>query len=145
MLETDANGLHRVELSIAGVLPNTLHTLSLFVKSESRAAMMLEMRDSVQGKYGTARFDLRAKKTLDQSSNIVRSGVKSVGNGWVRIWATMPYASDAAVVNFTIMDAFAHSYQGDGRSGLLVWGLQFEPSGDVNSYVATTTEPKPRQ
>jgi hypothetical protein len=123
LVETTASGVHRIETHAHRLIPGDIHTLSVFVKPGDRANIQFEMRDDQKGKYGIAIFDLSHQKVIDKRGDVANAGIQAMPYGWFRCWAVMPYATDSAVFNFALLDnSEAASYQGDGRSGLLIWG-----------------------
>jgi len=50
-----------------------------------------------------------------------------MGSGWYRCWGAMPFALANVVLVIQLRDEKGMiQYQGDGRSGVLVWGARFE-------------------
>jgi hypothetical protein len=127
---TDAN-YHRIETRIVNPGAGKTSVLSLFVKAGVRTAIRFEMRDSDPARYGTATFDLQRGTVVSGSVDVSDAGMQQLPNGWFRCWAVMPYATGAAVFNFGLLNGRLDGiYGGDGRSGLLIWGVQFEPGQD---------------
>jgi hypothetical protein len=135
LAETAESGLHRIETRLSGTTPSDVHTLSVFVRPSGRSSVQFEMRDSQGGKYGVVRYDLARQIVRTEMGDVTDSGLQALPDGWYRCWAGMPYATDAAVFNFALLrDDGANSYAGDGHSGLLIWGVQFERGDRLTGY-----------
>jgi hypothetical protein len=133
--ERFAAGLHRIETAISGVTPDEPHTLSLFVKPDGCAGVQFEMADHGAGKYGVARFDLLRKGLVAQIGDVTDSGLQLMPTGWFRCWMVMPFATDRAVFNFTLLNAKGEwRYLGNGVGGLFVWGVQLERGRRMSGY-----------
>ena len=136
LVEANDGGLHRIETKIVGAIPGHPNTLSLFVKAAERSKIRFEMRDEEPGKYGIVVFDLSSKMVIGTSGDVSDGGMQELPGGWYRCWAAMPYATTTAVFNFALLaENGAGTYAGNSRSGLLIWGVQFEPDADrVRGY-----------
>jgi hypothetical protein len=143
LVETARNDRHRIETSVNGVTPGEVHTLSLYIKPAERGKIQFEMRDGKVGKYGNALFDLVRKAVVAESGDVSDSGIQELPDGWLRCWAAMPYATNEAVFNFALIIASGTSYGGSGGSGLLIWGVQFEPGSRPGGYAAAEHPTKP--
>ena len=142
LTEMAANNLHRIEVSIGGLASGGIHTISLFVKPVERSGIILEVRDNPNGNYGSARFVLNEGETASKSGDVVNAGIKAVENGWYRVWATMPFVTNQAAVDVDLLSQEGGGfYEGDGKSGLMIWGLQLETARMPGPYATTTTEP----
>lgn len=64
--------------------------------------------------------------------------VSDAGNGWWRV-AVSALTSTETVLRGRIYAYDSVATNGDGTSGILVWGAQFEQAGAPGSYIATTT------
>jgi hypothetical protein len=130
-------GWHRIEASVHGVTAGTVHTLSLFVKSAGPVLIQFEMRDANFGKYGVVQYNLQDRAVVYESGDVDRAGMQALPDGWLRCWAVMPYSSDNAVFNFALMSRHAERlYKGNSSTGLLIWGVQFEPGDGPRAYAA---------
>lgn len=143
LVETWGAGLHRIETTVTGLTPGAAHTLSLFVKADGYVAIRFEMRDGPPGKHGLAHFNLRDKAITFEGGDISNAGLQALSDGWYRCWAAMPYSSNTAVFNFTLLDrrgVLSRLIFGSG--GLLIWGVQLEPGDRPRGYAGPETRQK---
>jgi hypothetical protein len=142
LVETWGNGLHRIEATVPGVTPGTVHTLSLFVKPSGFVAIQFEMRDARAGKYGLAHCNLRDMAVTFEGGDVSSAGLQALPDGWFRCWAAMPFSGDTAVFNFALLDRRSMlSRLRFGSGGLLIWGVQFEPGDRPRGYAGPATRP----
>jgi hypothetical protein len=135
LTERTGNGFHRILTRITGINAGSSYALSLFVKPDRRAGIQFEMSDAATGSYGVALFDFARKAVAAEKGDVSDAGIQSLPNGWYRCWAAMPYATAAATFNFDLLDQNGgRIYAGDGRSGLLIWGVQFESGTRASGY-----------
>jgi hypothetical protein len=137
LLETNETDRHRIETKATGGTAGAIHTLSLYVKPEERRVIMFEMRDADAGRYGVTHFDVGNGRVTYEAGDVSDAGIQQLPDGWFRVWAAMPYASDAAVFNFALLgNQGAPKYTGSRGAGLLIWGVQFEPASRPGGYAA---------
>jgi ABC-type polysaccharide/polyol phosphate transport system ATPase subunit len=145
LVESADDGRHYIYTIIDGATPGVVHTFSVYFKLEERFAIRLELRDDPQTRYGTATCNpptVRAEGSVIKTVDVTDGNVESLGDGWYRCWAAMPYDLARVVLAIELVDRNgAHTYKGDGRSGVLIWGAQFEPGSRPAAYVVTTTGP----
>ena len=145
LVESAENGRHFISNGIVGAVPGTVYTFSVYFKKGDRP-IRLEMGDIPKGKYGTALCDVSmagpSGSNWVKGGDVVAGAVEDAGDGWYRCWAAMPYMLSKAVLNIEMRDQNGVlPYQGDGHSGVVIWGAQFGPGARPAAYVATTTEP----
>lgn len=143
LTETTVDGRHRSETIVAGLTPGSSYTLSIFIRPAGRHLVEFEMRDKTPGKYSVVRFDLNRKVVDGVKGDSDASGVQELPDGWLRIWAAMPYTGDEAVFDIALMDDKGEvMYAGVANEGVSVWGVQFEPGNGPREYSTTLATPR---
>ena len=106
---------------------------SVFVKKNGRKKIRLRFDNASFLRY--AEFDLE-NGIVDLQSNS-NASIQSYGNGWYRcsIKVTATATNFYNVIQL-LSDNNEISYQGDGTSGVYIYGAQLE-SGNVSSYIPT--------
>jgi hypothetical protein len=83
--------------------------------------VIVEARDDRSGSNGVAIFNLRDAAVEHRSGDMEDATLERQEEGWYRLACTMPYRTRTAVINVMLSDdKDAHSYPGDGHSGILV-------------------------
>jgi hypothetical protein len=143
LIESNETGRHFISSSIDKATPGKVSTSSVYFKPDNRM-IRFETADIPKGKYGVAICAVTGNSadSISKSGDIVGGSVESVGGGWYRCWIAMPYDLSTAVLNIELLskDGVA-GYQGDGHSGVVLWGPQFETGDKPGPYVPTSTGP----
>lgn len=136
LVEDSANNTHHTS-SNAIALTNVGVSASVFVKAAGRTACRIEFAGGA-GTFGCS-FNLATGVAGTPDAGTTAT-IRAFGNGWYRVsvQATWPSSSNANFFVFTQAVAGTSSYQGDGTSGIYVWGAQLETAGvGVTSYIPT--------
>ena len=105
------------------------YTHSIFAKKGTRVNIGLFCDSS----SSVAKFDLDNGVILD--SSVFDAEIKEYHNGWYRCMIT---TTQTTPVRIAILDNSANlSYQGDGTSGLYIWGAQVEANSYATSLINT--------
>jgi len=137
--DTTASVFHRLYI-VAQVVIGTTYTFSVYVKANTMSFVQMDLNTGFGGLYNNFNVSTGAIGT----GSGVSPTITSVGNGWYRCTITGTATSTGngecnivLVLNNT-SGAFP-TYNGDGTSGLYVWGAQLEAGAQASSYTVTTT------
>ena len=118
--------------SLGVAVGTTAYTISFYAKAAGRTSV--QSYDNNQTTGGNIVVDL--------TNGSITSGagkVESVGDGWYRIsYQAIADYSTASVVRILMRDVNG-TYDGNGYSGILIWGMQVEIGSAPTSYIKTTT------
>lgn len=142
--ENSSNAAHRINLNVSNIISDKAYTFSVFVKpatfTDGRVIGLVHSNASSIFDFTQTNFNL-TDGTIDSQGHETAS-ITDVGNGWFRLVATET-AISSGTGNFRILfNKDGNSYQGDGSSGVYLWGAQlsqhkFVPIG--NPYIKTTS------
>jgi hypothetical protein len=107
-------------------------TWSIFVKKGERNWIYL--RDTAAGNF-TSWFDLE-NGVVGTKTGTLQNKIEDYGNGWYR--CSITYTSTSTTAKVRIYTAVADNqepYQGDGTSGVYIWGAMVEQKSFATSYI----------
>lgn len=111
----------------------TKYTASIFAKAGEFTEIILLAQTAFAGSNMFTTFDLAAGTKTDDATNPPDdSGMEAIGGGWYRCWITI-----TATVTTSSSFQFARVLNGDGSSGLYIWGAQTEALALPTSYSRT--------
>jgi hypothetical protein len=124
----------------------TTYTVSIYAKAAERTWLAIQAAGE-DPNYITAYFDL-INGVLGSVATGITAAISNAGNGWYR-------CSITRLKQGTIYSAFGgafcisptnlgFSYNGDGTSGIYLWGGQLEVGSVATTYIPTTTVPVSR-
>jgi hypothetical protein len=136
-----------VRRRVVGVATNTLVTASVFFKfdptNSSARGFSLVVTDAETGgsSYSSINIRTNGSITFTQDFPNTTGGLVALPNGWYRSHVTFTNGSisQLSVRLQPLLDSNgAAVYQGDGSSGVFVWGAQLEQGAFPTSYIPTT-------
>lgn len=137
LVEDSANSRHFIN-STEFSTPDTVYSSSVFVKPNGRNKIAL--RENAQtGNY--ASFNLSNGTLI--ATNGVSASIELMFNGWYRInyqitsGATIILGFELLSDSYTSGDPYSNPYQGDGLSGIYIFGAQVESQSYATSYIPT--------
>jgi len=121
---------------------STNHTFSIFAKANGVNYIQLIASSAVFGVDVWGNFDLATGVAGTMGTSVLNYGIEDWGDGWYRVFITgLAYGSSGGggpyMVN-TATTARGGSVTGNGTSGLLLFGYQFEAGSTPSSYIPTS-------
>ena len=141
IVETTDNNLHRAGQGSISVTSGQIYTFSFYAKAGERNELELQRINTsgtVFNGISVTNADLTLG-TLSVGSNVTSSSITSVGNGWHRITISLTaIATGSGGLNIGMEKDGNVTYQGDGTSGVYIWGFQVEQGSYATSYIPTS-------
>jgi len=114
------------------ITPNTNYTLTVFAKKSEYNFFVVRRIGSVIDTY----FNLNNGTLGNVGSGVVAS-ILNVGDGWYRCSVTFT-PTTGTVVDISLSNTNGViSYNGDGTSGIFIWGAQLEVGSTATEYIPT--------
>ena len=141
LVEDSSSGLHRVGQGAISVTSGQVYTFSFFAKANERNELELQRINTsgtVFNSISSTTVDL-INGTISVGSNVTSSSIENYGNGWYRISLSLTaIATGSGGLNIGMQKDGQVFYQGDGTSGLFLFGFQAENSSYPTSYIPTS-------
>jgi hypothetical protein len=140
LVENSASGNKEVNLGSITFTSGTSLTFSCFVKAGERNLFRLAATTGFFASATNAFFNLSNGTVSLIQGGITSASIIPYPNGWYRCVATMlPTSSGSGNVFITLVRSGTTStYQGDGTSGLYIWGAQLEAGAFPTTYIPTS-------
>jgi hypothetical protein len=147
LVESNLFERHFIFISLSGFTPSVKYTQSWYVKAGERHNVRIQ--DAADGSYFGS-YNLITGALIDEGTNSVgKTTITALSNGWYRLTLTSDQATNARYPFMGILpdDYIAGDglyYQGDGTSGVYIFGAQLEGANAVGyngeystSYIPT--------
>ena len=132
LVENTSNSVHRIfngsGLSVSGNV-----SMSVFAKKGGRDFIRLT-NNLLAGAF----FDLNNGVVLGVSSGITAK-IEDFGNGWYRCSITQTGVANERLIVYLSNNGIDTSYQGDGSSGVYLYGAQLEQGSYPTSYIPSNS------
>ena len=135
---TDSNNSAHTLFKIETVSTNPF-TFSIFAKKLQKNFIQIILGSD----FGNTHSNINLENGVVTAESGHTTTVQNYGNGWYRISATATPSGTSGYFSVGIIDASDSarnaSSQGDGVSGILIWGAQIEQSSFATSYIPTSS------
>ena len=136
LMENAASSAHAVRQTVTTVAATT-YAPSIFVKGDGSGR-----NARVYAYQSSSPFTSVGFVTVNLANGAVLAGSGTVvpwGNGWYRVSFAGAAPSTGTIFRVDVANGTSTNYQGDGTSGIYLWGAQLEAGAFATSYIPTTT------
>jgi hypothetical protein len=134
IVENSSNSVHRV--GRATFTANVNRTLSFFAKKGERNYVSLFENNTTNPALKGVIFDLENGAFYNNNESFYFNvQIENYGNGWYRCSAYFQNGGLSVPSIGISADGLTNSYQGDGTSGIYIWGAQLEEAIYPTSYI----------
>ena len=135
--DSTAASSHQLTTGAVGMSLNTAYTMSWFAKAAERDFIAMNIYSGTTS-YWTW-FDL-SNGTVGTATNSPTTFIEDYGNGWYRCGITVTTAASGTpnTATYIAPSNGVLNYDGDGSSGIYVYGAQLEAGSFATSYIPTS-------
>jgi hypothetical protein len=130
LIENTSNSIHRI-LNGAGLTVSGNVSMSIFAKKGERNWIRLT-NNNIQGAF----FDLD-NGVVGAVIFGINAKIENYGNGWWKCSISQTGVANERLGVYTSIDGVNTTYQGDGTSGVYIWGAMLEQQSYATSYIPT--------
>ena len=131
LTENTSNSTHRI-LNSSGLIVSGNVAMSVFAKKGERNWIRLT-NNNIRGAF----FDLD-NGIIGGVSTGITAKIENYGNGWYRCYISQTGVANERLGIYTSIDGVNTTYQGDGTSGVYIYGAQLEQQSYATSYIPTS-------
>jgi len=137
LVEDNLNSTHGIASTAIQTTSSLSYISYVFVKKSERN--WVYFRTNIGSAFIYQWFDLTNKIAASSVGTFNDVGVIEYPNDWVMCYVKKTEASGSARQNqwFLSTDDLVQTYQGDGTSGLYIWGAMLEANSVASSYIPT--------
>jgi hypothetical protein len=134
LVESNASEFHRISISTN---PTGSHTMTVFAKAAERDVLTL-IPASTGGGGNPVYFDLTNGTISASLGSATSASIQALPSGWYKCSVTDTMSGFGYPFLGVAQISGTQSYQGDGTSGLYIWGAQLEAGAFPTSYIPTS-------
>lgn len=141
LVEDSSSGGHSL-IGGPGSTSGHTYTISLYAKAAERSAITLGASTLILGGGAGIAFSLTGAGSVIGAPVNCTGTINNVGNGWYRVTMTLTATlTGGGGIFINVSDGtYLANYQGNGTSGVYIWGASMEDSaGFASSYIPTTS------
>ena len=137
LIEDTSNGTHRVKVTGISVIANR-YNVSVFVKPNGRNEIRVSLANYFSS--GTDAYFNLDTKVITYGTRAANGLIETLANGWFKCSFSSTSGEAAGPNAWVYIDtalSATNSYQGDGTSGVYIYGAQLEQGSYPTSYIPT--------
>ena len=152
VVENSANASHNVARTSHTITADTYQTFSLFIKAIGGSAQRYIRLtfdegagvDGVRVLFNPNTGAISLAAAAFGAGTLIGATTQTLPNGWYRITLSGKINASATSLRATLYlqdqtTSFVATYQGDGASGIYMWGAALEEGGFSTPYIVTTS------